>query len=242
MTDEATADLESKPEVQDNPAAEPGGQSPRRRAVSVAVRVLVNVVVALPFLILGILGLMQGDQLYQISFAVILVGALVVLVGIYVSVLSRPRLNLTSGEEVLALRHPSMKPPFARIALSIPFFAAAGYLLEFTALPYLYPFLPFLAGMYFYFRGIIKYWINHHTTYYVTNHRAVRMYRFGWLDTTEIPVNAINAISQSRSLLEMLTGRGSVLVASGIGSHQKVLMEEIDNPGPVADTVRRLIR
>ncbi len=66
------------------------------------------------------------------------------------------------------------------------------------------------------------------------------MYRFGWLETTEIPVNAINSISQTRSLLETLTGRGSVLVASGIGSHHKVLMEEIDNPGPVADTVRRL--
>ena len=65
-----------------------------------------------------------------------------------------------------------------------------------------------------YFRGVIKYWVNHHTTYYVTNRRAVHMYRFIWLDTTEIPVNAINSISETKGFVETLTGRGSVLVAS----------------------------
>ena len=240
MIDDGILHPEVEPEATGEAAAEPGGPSRLRRA-GAAARVTVNVVVALPFILLGIFGLMQGEELYQPSLAVILVGALVILVGLYVSVLSRPRLDLMPDEEFLALRHPSMKPAFARIVLSIPFFLAAGYLLEFSTLPYLYPFLPFLVGMYFYFRGIIKYWINHHTTYYVTNRRVVRMYRFGWLDTTEIPVNAINSISQTRTLLETLTGRGSVLVASGIGAHHKVLMEEIDDPGPAAETVRRLI-
>ena len=208
---------------------------------SLAGRLLINVMIALPFFAVGGVGLARGDLPNDASVAVMCIGALVVLVGLYVSVLSRPRLNLMSNEETLALRHPSMKPAFARILLSVPFFLAAGYLLQFTTLPYVYPFIPFLIAMYLYFRGVIKYWVNHHTTYYVTNRRAVHMYRFIWLDTTEIPVNAINSISETRGFVETLTGRGSVLVASGIGARHKVRMGEIDDPGPVAATLRQLV-
>ena len=209
--------------------------------MTVATRVLVNVLVALPFFAVGVVGLARDDLPNDASVAVMCIGALVVLVGLYVSVLSRPRLNLMANEETLALRHPSMKPAFARIALSVPFFLAAGCLLQFTTLPYVYPFVPFVIAMYLYFRGVIKYWVNHHTTYYVTSRRAVHMYRFIWLDTTEIPVNAINSISETRGFIEMLTGRGSVLVASGIGARHKVRMGEIDDPGPVAATLRELV-
>ncbi len=216
----------------------PGGlQGP----VALAVRLLVNVLVAVPFFAVGGIGLARGELPNEASLVVIVVGGLVVVVGLYVTVLSRPRLNLMPDEETLALRHPSMKPALARLVMSVPFFLAAGYLLQFTVLPYVYPFIPFVIAMYLYFQGVIKYWVNHHTTYYVTNRRAVHMYRFIWLDTTEIPVNAINSISETRSLIETLTGRGSVLVASGIGSRQKVRMAEIDNPGPMAATLRRLV-
>ena len=221
--------------------AERGVSGGSQHTGSLAGRVLVNVVVALPFFTVGVVGLARGDLRNDASLAVVLVGALVVLVGLYVSVLSRPRLNLMPNEETLALRHPSMKPAFAWILLSVPFFLASGYLLQFTDLPYVYPFVPFLFGMYLYFRGVIKYWVNHHTTYYVTSRRAVHMYRFIWLDTTEIPVNAINSISETRGFIETLTGRGSVLVASGIGARHKVRMGEIDDPGPVAATLRQLV-
>ena len=39
----------------------------------------------------------------------------------------------------------------------------------------------------------------------------------------------------------MLTGRGSVLVASGIGAQHKVRMGETGNPGPVAAALRELV-
>ena len=195
--------------------AERGVSGGSQHAGSLAGRLLVNVLVALPFFAFGVLGLVRDDLRDDASLAVMLIGALVVLVGLYVSVLSRPRLNLMQDEETLQMRHPSMKPAFARILLSVPFFLAAGYLLEFTVLPYVYPFVPFLFGMYLYFRGVIKYWVNHHTTYYVTSRRAVHMYRFIWLDTTEIPVNAINSISETRGFIETLTGRGSVLGRAG---------------------------
>ena len=200
-----------------------------------------NVLIALPFFAVGVVGLGRDDLRDDASLAVMLIGALVVLVGLYVSVLSRPRLNLMPNEETLALRHPSMKPAFARTAFSVPFFLAAGCLLQFTTLPYVYPLVPFVIAMYLYFRGVIKYWVNHHTTYYVTSRRAVHMYRFIWLDTTEIPVNAINSISETRGFIETLTGRGSVLVASRIGARHKVRMGEIDDLGPVAATLRELV-
>lgn len=60
------------------------------------------------------------------------------------------------------------------------------------------------------------------------------------LDTTEIPVNSINSISETRSFIEMITGRGSVLVASGIGARHKVRMGEIDIPEPAA-ALRELV-
>ncbi len=209
--------------------------------MTAAVRIAINLLVGLPFFVTGVLALTNEDIPWQASLAVILVGVFVVLVGVYVNILSRPRLNPMSDEEILVLRHPSMKPAFVRIAMSGPFFAASGYMLEFTLLPYVYPFIPFLIAMYLYFRGVIKYWINHQTTYYVTNRRAVHMYRFAWLDTTEIPVNAINSISETRSFVEMISGRGSVQVASGIGARHKVGMQEMDNPGPVAETLRQLM-
>ena len=208
---------------------------------SVASRIVTNLLIGLPFLAVGGYGLAEGELSELAALGVLLVGGLVVLVGVYVSVLSRPRLNLMQGEQTLALRHPSMRPAFARMVMGLPFLAAAGYMLEFTTVPYVYPFIPFLIATYLYFRGIITYWMNHHTTYYVTNRRAVQMYRFIWLDTTEIPVAAINSISETRSFIEMVSGRGSVLVASGIGARHKVRIQEIDNPGPVAEILRQLM-
>ena len=125
--------------------------------------------------------------------------------------------------------------------MSLPFFAGAIYLL-FTDQSYaVYYFALFLVAVYLYFRGVIQYWLNNHTTYYVTNRRAVHMYRFASLNTTEIPINAINSISETRGFTEMATGRGSVVVSSGIGNLHKVRMQDIGDPGPVARVLRQLI-
>ena len=75
----------------------------------------------------------------------------------------------------------------------------------------------------------------------MTNRRAVRMYRSASLRTTELPVSSINSISETRSFFEMITGRGSVLVASGVGSFHKVRMEDMGNPGPMAQVIREQI-
>ena len=126
-------------------------------------------------------GLVRGDLPDDAPLAVMLIGTLVVLVGLYVSVLSRPRLNLMPDEETLALRHPSMKPAGgAHVPVHL-----AGYDRD-------------------------------------TGER--HQLDFG-----------------DEGFIEMLTGRGSVLVASGIGARHKVRMGEIDDLGPVAATLRELV-
>ncbi len=209
----------------------------------VAARLATNAALGLPFFLIGVFGITTADlsDLSLIFLAIVILGAAIVLIGIYGTVLTRPKPNLMPDENIQELRHPSMKPAMARIAMSVPFFLAAGYMVAFTYLPYVYPFAVFLAGLFLYLRGVIRYWINHHTIYYVTNRRVAHAYKFLWLDTTEIPVGSINAISETRNFIEMLTGRGSVLVASGISDRHTVRMQEIDNPGPVAQAIRRLI-
>ncbi|MBT3941395.1 MAG: PH domain-containing protein, partial [Chloroflexi bacterium] len=66
-------------------------------------------------------------------------------------------------------------------------------------------------------------------------------YEFLWLHTTEIPVSRIVSISESRGFFESLTGRGSVVVASGVGARQTVRFSDIDDPGEVADSLRATI-
>ena len=80
-----------------------------------------------------------------------------------------------------------------------------------------------------------------HITYIVTDRRAIYMFKFLYLHTNEIPVGRIVQISEKRTLIEALTGRGTVVVSSGIGSRMTISMEEIDNPGSVAEALRSML-
>ena len=81
-------------------------QGDLRHPAALALRLAVNLLVALPFFVVGGVGLVRGDLSNLASLVVMLVGALVILVGLYVTVLSRPRLGLMPNEGTLALRHP----------------------------------------------------------------------------------------------------------------------------------------
>jgi hypothetical protein len=87
----------------------------------------------------------------------------------------------------------------------------------------------------------MRYLRNLHITYTVTDRRVVHMYRFLWLNTKEIPVSRIISISEARSFFEIITGRGSVMVSSGIGERQVIKIEDIDGPGAVAESLRGLL-
>ena len=205
-------------------------------------KMLTMLLIATPFFLGGIYGLLEEDFPTWAALTVLGTGGVALITGAYLTlVVGFPAPPLLEGEDVLAARNPTMKPAIARIIMSVPFFVVSGYLFIFTETPYVYAFVPFLVGMFIFSRGAFRYWVNHCTTYYVTDRRVIHMYQFGWLHTTEIPVARIISISENRSFFEVLTGRGSVVVASGIGSGQKIRMADIDKPGMVAETIRGLI-
>ena len=205
-------------------------------------RLVISTIVGLPFIWGGGYGLTVSGFPTWAAVVVLGVGAALTVGGLFMSIVAKhPSPSFMTNEQVVVMRHPTMKPAYARMLLSIPMFAGAGYLLEYTGVPYVSPFVLFIAALYLFFRGVIRYWINHHTSYYVTNRRVIHLYRFAWLNATEIPVSGVNSISEARSFFEMLTGRGSVVVASGFGARHNIRMQDIDDPGPVAHAIRRLV-
>ena len=128
---------------------------------------------------------------------------------------------------------------FARMVMSMPFFAGAWYLFEFTLAPYVAPFTQFVVALFLFFKGGMRYLRNLHITYTVTERRVVQQYRFLWLNTKEIPAARIISISEARNFFEIITGRGGVIVSSGIGERQTVRMENISDPGPIAESIRK---
>ena len=205
-------------------------------------RLIVSLMIALPFLLGAAYSLTIEEAPFWAPSALAGVGACLMLIGLYMSFMSAfPTAPLVGDEEALVVRHPTMRPAFARMFLSIPFFAGAAYLFGFTQYPYVFPFVLFLIGMFLFFKGAVRYWVNLHVTYTVTNRRVINMYRFLWLHTTEIPVSRIISISEARSFFEILTGRGSVVVSSGIGNRQTIRIEDISDPGPVGEVLRSLL-
>ena len=205
-------------------------------------RLLVSAIIAGPFLLGGVYGFTVGEFPEWASLVVLLVGALLMCVGLYMSFSGIvPSPSLLPGESQLEMRHPTMKPAYARMLFSLPFFLAVGYLAFFTVLPYVYPTVLFVIGLYFFFKGAMRYLRNLHITYTVTDRRVVHMYRFLWLSTKEIPVSRIISIAEARSFFEIITGRGSVVVASGIGERQVIRIEDINDPGSVAEALRALL-
>ena len=205
-------------------------------------RLLVSAIIAGPFLLGGVYGLVIGDLPPWASMVVLGVGALLMFVGLYMSFTGVvPSPSLLPGETQFELRHPTMKPAYARMFFSLTFLTSAFYVWLYSESPYVYPFVLFMVGLFFFFKGAMRYLRNLHITYTVTDRRVVHMYRFLWLNTKEIPVSRIISISESRSFFEIITGRGSVVVASGIGERQVIRIEDISDPGPVAESRRALL-
>ena len=207
-----------------------------------ASRVLPSIVIAFPLLLAGGYGIMDPAFPKLVAIVVLVLGALLLCLGFYMGLAGiAPTPTMVSGERLIIQRHPTMKPAYARMVWSIPFIVAAGYLLEFTQQPYIFPFVPFVIGMYFFLKGVMKYLKNQHITYTITDRRVMHMYKFLWLSTKEIPVARIVSISEARSFFEILTGRGTVVVATGIGQQQVIKIEEINDPSPVALALREMM-
>ena len=202
-------------------------------------KIAASVIIAGPFLAVGGFGVSESSLPVWASGVFLLVGFFLATIALISIGRVLPSLMLVQGEELLVSRNPTMKPAFARMLLSTPFFAGAAWLFEFTVVPYVFPFSLFVLAMYLFFKGAMRYLRNLHITYTVTDRRVVQQYRFLWLYTKEIPSNRVISISEARSFFELITGRGSVIVSSGIGERQTVRMEDISDPGPVTESIRR---
>jgi len=205
-------------------------------------RLLVTIMIAFPFLLAGGYGILDPAFPELVAIVCLLLGAGLMCLGFYMGLAGiAPEPTIVSDERLIIQRHPTMKPAYARMIWSIPFVVAAGYLLQFTEQPYIFPFLPFVIGMYFFLKGVMKFLRNLHITYTITDRRVMHMYKFLWLSTKEIPVARIVSISEARNFFEILTGRGTVVVATGIGQQQVIKIEEINDPSPVALALREMM-
>ena len=201
-------------------------------------KIAVSLLIAGPFLAAGGYGFVESEFPSWASTVIFAVGVLLAFGGLLSVGRVLPPLSLVEGEELLVSRHPTMKPAFARMVMSIPFFAGAWWLFEFTLSPYVFPFVLFVIALYLFFKGGMRYLRNLHLTYTVTDRRVVQQYRFLWLNTKEIPAARIISVSEARNFFEIITGRGSIIVSSGIGERQTVRMEDISDPGPIAESIR----
>jgi hypothetical protein len=195
-------------------------------------RLGVSVIMAGPFILAGFYGAQDPEFPGWASAVVLLVGLALGFAGVV------PAPSLVAGERILVTRHQTMKPAFARMIMSIPFFVVAAYLFELTDVPYVFPFVFFLVGLCLFFKGTMRYLRNLDITYTVTDRRVVHLYRFLWLHTKEIPAARIISISEARNFFEIITGRGSVVVSSGIGERQTIRMDDVSDPGPIAESIR----
>ena len=211
------------------------------------VKTFVNLIVSVPFLIFAVYGLVLADE--EVKADLLLpsvicggIGGFLIVAGFSLGFLaSFPMPMLVKGEQELIKRHPSMRPAYVRMLISVPFFALGGYMFFMTTMPYVYPFVLAIIGFWLFFKGTTRYLRNLCITYLVTDRRIIHMYKFLWLYTNEIPVGRIISIQEARGLFEIITGRGSVVVSSGSGARMTIRMEEIDDPGPVANELRGLL-
>jgi hypothetical protein len=87
---------------------------------------------------------------------------------------------LVKGEKEIIKRHPTMRPAYVRMLVSIPFFGLTGYFFFMTQSPYVYPFATGLIGFWLFFKGTTRYLRNLCITYLVTDRRIIHMYKFLW--------------------------------------------------------------
>lgn len=170
----------------------------------------------------------------------LLFGTFVLIVGWYIHLVAAPPApTLREGEEIIDTRHPTQKAAITKIILGLPFLALAGYLLFFTMVPYVYPTVGFVVGLYLFSTGILTYWTNSLTTYSITNQRVISEFRLLSLVRKEVPMDKIRAVRESKSPVEALVGVGNIRVSSGTGAGLEILIRNVDAVTDFAEKLRR---
>lgn len=169
----------------------------------------------------------------------ILLGIFVILLGFYVRWMA-PEMK-TFDERVLATFHPNQLAAKAFLLIGGGFFLAIIYLLFGTYLPYVYPTLSFSGVLFFTLTGLVRYWRNSLTTYYVTTERITSEYRFLSLQRTSVSIEDISAVGRKHSVVESLVGLGTVGISAGGGNPTmtEIRFQDIEEPDQAEEAIER---
>lgn len=184
-----------------------------------------------------------ASDLRPLSLPIAVFGGFILLIGLYIEFVAAPSApQLQDGEEIVDIRHPSQRVAISKLLIGIPALVVAGYLLFFTVVPYVYPTVALLVGLYFFSSGLKIYWANTLTSYYITTQRVIKEYRFLSLRRQEIPLEKIRAIEERKSVTEAIVGLGNIQIASGGGGGSvRIIIRNLGNSTGFADELRTLM-
>lgn len=148
--------------------------------------------------------------------------------------------RLKSEREILKIS-PSLKPPISILFSSLSFLLLTIYFYYYTEVPYAVPTITYIIWFIVFYRGVSLTMVYRRTTYYVTDKRVLREYKFVKLKSNEIPISQIRAIEESRSLLGNLFSLGDVNIFSGQSKSMTVKFADISNSTRVANEIRGLV-
>lgn len=177
----------------------------------------------------------------SLGVPLLLFGGFILVMGWYIHIVAEPDPpTLRESEEIKDTRNPTQKAALTKVILGLPLFIIAGYLMLMTNVPYVYPTLAFVGGLYLFSTGILTYWTNSLTTYYITNQRVISEFRLISLVRTEVPLNKVRAVKESKSPIEAMVGVGNIIVSSGGGTGLGIKIRNVDGATDFADELRRL--
>ena len=179
----------------------------------------------------------------QVGLPFVVFGGFVILVGLYIHFVAAPNPpKMRDGEEIIETRNPAQRAALAKTIIGFLSLLVAIYLLFFTFKPYIYPTVAFSLGLYLFSSGLHAYWTNTLTTYYVTNERLIKEYRFISLTRQEVPFTKVRGVQERRTIWETLVGLGNVRVASGGGGTLEIVVRNVYSPTQFADRVREMLQ
>jgi uncharacterized membrane protein YdbT with pleckstrin-like domain len=202
-----------------------------------------STILGLPFIGTGVYTLTQETLAPSVvGLPFIGFGAFVILLCAYIHFVAAPDPpTMRDGEEILETRNPAQRAAAIKTVIGFVLLLVTSYLLFFTFQPYIYPITTLLIGLYLFSTGLYAYWTNTLTTYYVTNQRLIKEYRFISLVRQEVPFDKVRGVEERKSIWEAIVGLGNVRVASGGGVTLEIVIRNIYSPTDFADEVRRLV-
>jgi len=204
---------------------------------------LMSVLAALPLAGVGVyVYIVDTGYSNTLAAPFLLFAAFILILGLYVQFIAAPSApSMRDGEETIDKRHPVQRAATFKLIVGTPSLLIAAYLFFETLVPLVYPTIALLVGLYFLSSGLQTYWVNSLTTYYLTNQRVIREYRFIALSRLEVPLEKVRGVEERRSAIESIVGLGKVKVITGGGRSLSVVMSNITSPRAFADEVRKYI-